>query len=262
MGNHFAKTFSSSLGKKLIMSLTGLFMCLFLVVHLTGNLQLFKDDGGQAFNAYTYFMTHFWAVKIISYILYASIIVHAIYALVLTLNNKKARTVGYAVYAGEKSSPWASRNMGILGTVLLIFIVVHMSNFWAQYHWGGLPYTRYETELQNPENVTITELPVSTTEIMHSEYIDVQNGNQVLIAKDLYKVVYLSFKQWWYVTLYVIAMLAMSFHLVHGFKSGFQTLGLDHKRYLPIIKLLSVWLFGVLIPIGFALMPLYIFFFK
>jgi succinate dehydrogenase / fumarate reductase cytochrome b subunit len=262
MGNHFAKTFSSSLGKKLIMSLTGLFMCLFLVVHLTGNLQLFKDDGGQAFNAYSYFMTHFVPVKIVSYILYLSIIVHAIYALVLTINNRKARPIGYAVYAGEKNSPWTSRNMGILGTVLLIFIVVHMSNFWAQYHWGGLPYTKYEMSLDNPNNVSIAQLPVTGTELVHSEYVDPQRGTRVLIAKDLYQVVHYSFKQWWYVLLYVISMAALSFHLIHGFRSAFATLGWDNKRYVPIIKFLAIWVFGVIIPVGFALMPLYFFFFK
>ena len=90
MGN-FTKTFSSSLGKKIIMSLTGLFLCSFLIVHLIGNLQLFKNDGGQAFNAYAYIMTHFTPIKVISYLLYASIIVHAVYALIITLSNKKAR---------------------------------------------------------------------------------------------------------------------------------------------------------------------------
>jgi succinate dehydrogenase / fumarate reductase, cytochrome b subunit len=258
----FTKTFSSSLGKKLIMGLTGLFICLFLVVHLIGNLQLFKDDGGQAFNAYSYFMTHFLPVKIISYLLYFSIILHAVYALVLTQNNKKARPVGYAVYAGEKNSPWSSRNMGILGTILLVFIVVHMSNFWAQYHWGGLPYTRYEVSLANPNNVTVTELPVTGEKLVHAEFVDTQNGTQVLIAKDLYRIVYSSFKQWWYVLLYVASMIALSFHLVHGFRSGFLSLGWDHKKYYPLISFLGIWVFGVLIPVGFALMPIYFFFFK
>ena len=95
--SNFAKTFSSSLGKKLVMALTGIFLCTFLVVHLVGNLQLFKDDAGQAFNAYAYFMTHFGPIKIVSYLLYASIIIHAVYALLLTAGNKKALPVAYAV---------------------------------------------------------------------------------------------------------------------------------------------------------------------
>lgn len=260
--SRFNQAFSTTLGKKLIMSLTGLFLCTFLIVHLIGNLQLFKDDQGLAFNSYSYFMTHFAPIKIISYVLYASIIVHAVYALILTRRSAAARPVGYASYNGSANSPWTSRNMGVLGTVILIFLVVHMSNFWAEYHWGGLPYTKYEAQLSDPDQVTVTELPISAVPLVHSDYVDAQNGTKVLIAKDLYKVVYSSFKQWWYVALYVISMAALGFHLVHGFRSAFQTLGWDHRRYVPAIRFLSLWIFGVLIPALFAAMPLYIFFFK
>ncbi|MGB4774398.1 MAG: succinate dehydrogenase cytochrome b subunit [Daejeonella sp.] len=260
--SNFAQTFSSSLGRKLIMSLTGLFLCIFLIVHLIGNIQLFKDDEGQAFNAYSYFMTHFPPIKIVSYLLYTSIIVHAVYALILTISNRKARPVGYAVYKGQANSPWTSRNMGILGTVLLIFIVVHMSNFWARYHWGDLPYAKYEVSLTDPQDIKVTPIPFNRQEIAHADYADAQNGTHVLIAKDLYKIVKESFKQWWYVALYVISMAALSFHLIHGFRSAFQTLGWDHKKYVPLIRFIGVWVFGVLIPLGFAAMPLYIFFFK
>src|SRR5688500_6004626 len=110
----FTKTFSSTMGKKLIMSLTGLFLSLFLVVHLIGNLQLFKDDAGKSFNEYSYFMTHFLPIKIVSYLLYLSIILHALYALFITMKNKKARPVQYAKYSGSSNSSWSSRNMGIL----------------------------------------------------------------------------------------------------------------------------------------------------
>ncbi|MGV3508647.1 MAG: succinate dehydrogenase cytochrome b subunit [Sphingobacteriaceae bacterium] len=255
----FTKTFSSTLGKKLIMSLTGLFLSLFLVVHLIGNLQLFNDDAGKAFNEYSYFMTHFLPIKIVSYLLYLSIVLHAVYALVITLRNNKARSVGYSQYNGAANSSWSSRNMGILGTILLIFIVVHMSNFWAQYHWGGLPFTQYETSIENPEAVRVTELPVTGTDLMHSSYIDAQNGTQIVIAKDLYRVVVASFGHLWYVILYVISMIAMGFHLYHGFQSGFQTLGFDHNKYFPAIKFLGLWVFSIIIPAIFAAMPIYIY---
>ena len=261
MGN-FAKTFSSSLGKKIIMSLTGLFLCTFLIVHLIGNMQLFKDDNGQAFNAYAYTMTHFTPIKIVSYLLYTSIIVHALYALILTTINKKARPVGYAVYNGKANSPWTSRNMGILGTILLIFIVIHMNNFWAQYHWADLPYAKYEVSLTDPHHVQFTSIPFDGSKIEHTEYVDLEKGVQVLIAKDLYLIVGELFKQWWYVALYVISMAALAFHLVHGFRSAFQTLGWDHKKYVPLIRFIGEWGFGLLIPILFAAMPLYFFFFK
>jgi succinate dehydrogenase / fumarate reductase, cytochrome b subunit len=255
----FTKTFSSTLGKKLIMSLTGLFLSLFLIVHLIGNFQLFKDDAGKAFNEYSYFMTHFAPIKIISYLLYASIILHAVYALLVTLNNKKARPVGYAQYNGAANSTWSSRNMGILGTILLVFIVIHMKSFWWEYHNGPLPYTQYVSALNNPEHVQVTQLPQSGEPLVHSSYVDAQSGTQVVVAKDLYRVVVEAFSREWYVLLYVLSMIAMGFHLYHGFQSGFQSLGFDHKRYFPLIKTLSVWVFGIIIPALFAAMPIYIY---
>lgn len=260
--SNFAQTFSSSLGKKLIMSLTGLFLCTFLVVHLIGNLQLFKDDNGQAFNSYAYFMTHFVPIKVVSYLLYASIIIHAIYALVITLGNKKARPVGYAVQNGSANSPWTSRNMGILGTILLIFIVIHMGNFWWKYHNAELPYAKYEISLNNPQDITVSELPWNSNRLVHSSYVDVQAGKEIVVSKDLYKVVALSFRTWWYVLLYVISMAALAFHLIHGFRSAFQTIGWNHKKYIPLIRFLGVWIFGIIIPIAFAAMPIYFFLFK
>ena len=255
----FTKTFSSTLGKKLIMSLTGLFLSLFLIVHLIGNLQLFNDDAGKAFNEYSYFMTHFLPIKIVSYLLYLSIILHAIYAVVITIANKKARPVGYAQYNGSANSSWSSRNMGILGTLLLVFIVIHMKTFWWEYHNGALPYTQYVTEIQNPAAVQVRELPVTGVELMHSSYIDPQNGVQVVVAKDLYKVVRSAFSELWYVALYVLSMIAMGFHLYHGFQSGFQSLGFDHNKYFPAIKFLGLWVFSIIIPAVFAAMPIYIY---
>ncbi len=255
----FTKTFSSSIGKKLIMSLTGLFLSLFLIVHLIGNLQLFKDDAGKAFNEYSFFMTHNLPIKIVSYLLYASIILHAGYALLLNLKNKKARPIGYAQYNGAANSSWSSRNMGILGTILLVFIVIHMKTFWWEYHNGALPYTQYITELQNPNAVKVTELQASGVELMHSSYIDAQNGVQVVVAKDLYKVVLEAFSQLWYVALYVLSMIALAFHLYHGFQSGFQTIGFDHNKYFPAIKFLGLWAFTIIIPALFAAMPIYIY---
>ncbi|WP_207428353.1 succinate dehydrogenase cytochrome b subunit [Pedobacter sp. SYSU D00535] len=255
----FTKAFSSTLGKKLIMGLTGLFLSLFLIVHLIGNLQLFKDDAGKAFNEYSYFMTHFLPIKIISYLLYASIVLHAVYALVITIHNKKARPVSYASYNGAANSTWSSRNMGILGTILLIFIVIHMGNFWFKYHWGGLPYTQYEMSLSNPSDVKVTNLPISGEPLIHAEYVNTQTGREVLVAKDLYQVVVFSFSSLWYVVLYVISMIAMGFHLYHGFQSGFQSLGFDHTKYKPAINWLGTWLFGIIIPAAFAAIPIYIY---
>lgn len=253
--SNFSKAFSSTLGRKLIMSLTGLFLCSFLIVHLIGNFQIFKADEGLAFNQYAHFMTHFPPIKIVSYLLYLSIIVHAVWALIITRRNQAARPVAYAVKPKD-GSIWSSRNMGILGTILLIFIVVHMSNFWYKYHQGYTPYIEYQTNLKTGET---TSRVLNASEF--TEYIAyVDNGVQIIQSEDLYKEVYFSFQQWWLVAFYVIAMAAMAFHLIHGFQSAFQTLGWNHRKYFPAIKFLGFWVFGILIPIAFAAMPLYVFF--
>jgi succinate dehydrogenase / fumarate reductase cytochrome b subunit len=202
-------------------------------------------------------MTHFAPIKAVSYLLYLSIIVHAIYALIITIRNKKARPIAYAKYDGNANSKWNSRNMGILGTIILVFLVVHMGDFWYKYHWGeDLPHIEYRTNIAT--GIT-SSTPLSSTDV--NEYISyVENGEKVVRAKDLYKVVEFSFQTWYLVLFYLLAMVALGFHLAHGFKSAFATLGFRHNRYTPIIQFLGLWIFGVLIPLGFALMPLYFFF--
>ncbi len=249
---------TSSLGKKLIMSLTGLFLCTFLVVHLIGNLQLFKDDAGYAFNNYAYFMTHFTPIKVVSYVLYASVIVHAIYALILTRQNKAARPVGYYKSSGNENSKWNSRNMGILGTVILVFLVTHMQHFWWQYKFGTTPYVEYQTELAtgNRQIVASDDLPADYNG--YKSYVS--EGVEIVQSKDLYKQVAYIFQNPFIVLLYLVAMAALAFHLIHGFQSAFQTLGFNHRRYIGFIRGIGIWVFGVIIPIAFATMPLYFYF--
>lgn len=247
---------TSSLGRKLIMSLTGIFLCVFLVVHLIGNLQLFKNDDGYAFNQYAYFMTHFTPIKVVSYLLYASIILHAVYALILTRKNKAARPIGYAQFDGSANSKWNSRNMGILGTIILVFLATHLQNFWWKYHNDQVPYVEYQTDLATGET---TSRALQASEFQDYQ-VTVENNVEVVKARDLYKQVDFAFKNIGLVLLYFVAMLALSFHLIHGFKSAFQTLGLTHKKYVPIVQFIGVWVFGIIIPFGFALMPLYFYF--
>src|SRR6478752_3645336 len=122
--NWFTKLFSSTLGKKLVMALTGLFLITFLIVHLIGNLQLLHDDQGRAFNTYAEFMGNNPLIQIISKVNFALILMHALWGLFLTIQNRRARgKQGYVVV--KNSSPWTSRNMGILGTLVLIFLVIH-----------------------------------------------------------------------------------------------------------------------------------------
>ena len=167
--NWFNKLLSSTLGRKLLMALTGLFLILFLVVHLIGNLQLLKDDNGEAFNVYAKFMTSNPVIKTISYVNYACFIIHALWALFLTIGNRKARgSERYAVI--KNSSPWTSRNMGILGTLILIFLVIHLKGFWYEMHWGGIPTVNYEGEEVKNLYATVDDWPIHNCGMLHSMY--------------------------------------------------------------------------------------------
>lgn len=205
------------------MALTGLFLITFLVVHLIGNLQLLMDDGGKAFNIYAEFMTSNPLIKLISYILYAFILIHVIWSAILTGKNSAAR--GDTKYVMVKnSSRWTSRNMGILGTFIFIFLVIHLKDFWAVMHWGDIGRVNYE-------------------------------GREV---KDLYSVVALAFSQSWYVALYIFAMFMLAFHLWHGFASTFQTLGLNHVKYNGAIRFVGM-AFAIVVPAMFAVIPVWMF---
>lgn len=257
--NWVTKMFSSSLGQKIIMALTGLFLCSFLIVHMVGNLQLFYNDGGLAFNKYSVFMTTNPLIKTISYLLYASILFHAFKGFWLVYKNKKARPTAYAVYDGKSNSHWTSRSMGILGTLILVFIVVHMANFWYEYKFGHIPYTRYITDLRTGEIVTAEAMPAEF--VMASKMEESIDGfNKITIVKNLYLEVSEEFKEWYLVALYVFAMFGIGFHLFHGFKSAFQSMGLHHKKYNGLINFIGTWFFSILIPAAFAAMPLYFFF--
>jgi len=249
------QTLTSSIGKKVLMSLTGLFLCLFLVVHLIGNLQLFKDDGGYAFNTYAVMMTTFPPIKIISYVNYFFILFHAFWGLYLEINNRKARNVKYSVVKNQ--STWSSRNMALLGTILLVYIVVHMGDFWYKFHNEPLPYVKY-TETLVTGDIVAEQMPSGyTQDVKQVELFNTEAGTRTVIVKDLYQEVSTAFQNVILSLFYILAMGAVGFHLYHGFQSAFQTLGVNHPKYTPFIKKVGIWIFAYLIPAAFAAMPLY-----
>jgi len=223
--NWIIRTLTSSLGKKVLMSLTGLFLVSFLIIHMVGNFQLLIPNikgASESFNIYAVFMTTFPLIKATSYLLYGSILFHALLAGIITWQNKQARPTGYAI-SGTSEKSWTSRYMGVMGTIILVFLIVHMGNFWFKYHFGNV-------------------LPIML--------IDGE------IYKNLYALVAASFVVWWYSFFYIIAMFAVGFHLWHGFQSGFQTLGLRHIKYTSLVSLLSKGL-AIAFIIGFISMPVY-----
>ncbi len=218
----------SSLAKKYAMALTGLFLCLFLVGHLAGNLQLIfitGAEGQQAFNEYAQFMTTFPLVKILSYLTYASVLFHVVDGIVLTMQNRKARPVGYVKENGAANAKWASRNMGILGTIILVFLVSHMQSFWYTMHFGEIPL---HNGLKDLHSVVL-------------QFFSPENALGLVAVIG-----------------YVLAQMAVAFHLSHGFQSGFQSLGVRHAKYTPIIEWTGM-AFALLVPALFAIIPIFLY---
>lgn len=161
--------------------------------------------------------------------LFLGLLIHIIQGLVLTYQNNKKRPIKYAVNAGNQNSKWYSRSMGLLGTLLLIFLIIHMGDFWTHSRVpglvGGLPEVEYDG----------------------------------VVYHDLYAKMVEEFKEVFVVILYVISMFSLGFHLLHGFSSAFQSLGINHSKYNPMIKSVGFG-FSIIIPLLFALMPLSIYF--
>ena len=208
----------SSIGKKFIMGLTGLFLVSFLVIHVSINSAIFFNDNGATFNSAANFMAHNPVIRILEIGLMAGLLLHVFQALTLTLENRKARPVGYAKVDGAANSKWYSRSMGILGSLLLIFLVVHLSHFWID-----------------------TKVAVFS----HKEHNTYEEMKEV-------------FSHWWVVLIYVLGVGSLLFHILHGFQSAFQTLGINHKKYTPLIKKIGIW-FSVIVCLLFAAMPITMF---
>ena|ERR1035437_348002 len=208
----------SSIGKKLVMGLTGLFLISFLVVHVCVNACIFFNDGGATFNTAAHFMSHNIVIRIVEIGLFAGIVLHIIQAYVLIFKNNKARPIKYAVTNGGANSTWYSRSMALLGTLLLMFLVVHLANFW---------------------------IPTKVAVFSHTEH-DSFAGMKIVFA------------EWYLVAIYLLGVISLSYHLLHGFQSAFQTLGLNHKKYTPIIKKLGM-AFSIIVPLIFAIMPISMF---
>jgi succinate dehydrogenase / fumarate reductase cytochrome b subunit len=222
----FGKFLASSIGQKLIMSLTGLFLIVFLQVHLLGNLQLLKNDGGIAFNHYAAFMGHNPLIKSVSYGLYLFILLHAIQGILLWMRNRAAKGMNYAVSTSANAS-FAAKNMAWLGILIFVFTLIHMGDFWWAMKSDNVPMVEYDG-------------------------ISYQN---------LYEKVAVSFKNPIIVIFYVIAMIGLALHLQHGFQSAFQTLGINHKKYTPAIKFLGL-LFSIIVPLAYAIIPIVFFLWK
>ena len=218
--------FTSSIGKKLVMSFTGLFLISFLIVHAYINAMIFMNDGGEAFNAAADFMGTTIIIRIMEIGLFAGIILHAVQGIMLWSQNRSTRSVGYAVKPGNKTSAWYSRSMGLLGTLILLFLIMHIAHFWV------------------PSRITHDLEPITLRDRdMHNLYLRMEEV----------------FTNPFVVILYVLACISLAWHLVHGFFSAFQTLGLGTHKYKRMIRNVGI-VFSIVISALFAAMPVAMYF--
>ena len=208
--------FSTSVGKKIQMSLTGIFLITFLIVHCYINAQIFWNDGGAEFDKLAHFMGTNPVIRTIEIGLFAFLILHIVQGLMLWSRNRSKRTSRYAVSAGNATSKWYSRSMGLLGTLILLFLILHISMFWAP----------------NRASQTIGNGELNLYHMMKDEF---QNVAIVIV--------------------YVLGCISLAWHLMHGFYSAFQTLGLTTNKYKSIISAIGVG-FSIIVPLVFALMPI------
>jgi len=228
----WSELFTSSVGKKLVMALTGLSLILFLVVHVSVNACIWVPDHGETFNKAAYFLGNTAVPRILEVGLFAFFFLHIIQGYVLTAKNRQLRKVGYAVNYGNRGSKWYSRSMGLLGTIILLFLIVHLSHFWVASRLGGIVPSIHELD---PVTYDTSNRVYHN---LYNEMVLIFTGNGALAV----------------VILYVLACLSLCYHLMHGFQSAFRTLGVHNNRYIILLKGTG-YAFAIIVSLGFAMMP-------
>jgi len=203
---------NSSIGRKVLMALSALFLIVFLLLHFSVNLtSVFSEN---VFNEASEFMGTNWMVQFLMQpILILGVLFHFIMGFYLEFKNRKARGVKYAQYNGASNATWMSRNMLISGAVILLFLGLHFLDFWIpemkyKYIEGGTDATRYYEELVH----------------------EFENPYRVLV--------------------YCLSFIFLALHLLHGFQSSFQSMGVNNPKYTPMIKRIAD-LYAIAIPLGF-----------
>ncbi len=219
----------SSITKKIWMSLMGLFLMTFLVVHLSINLLLLTDPSRELFNIAANFMGTNPVIQVFQWVLFAGFAVHIIIGVVLQIQNWIARPKGYKIKASSEDSIF-SKYMIYTGIIILIFLAIHLTNFFlkAKYFDGAQDF------ILNGVNTGMEDMGLLIINL---------------------------FKMPLYVIGYVIALLFLGFHLDHAFQSAFQSLGLNHVKYTPFIKGFG-HVYSILITLGYILIPVVIYFSK
>ena len=212
---------NSSVGKKLVMSITGCFLVLFLLFHMSMNLTMLFSP--SAYNAVCEFLGANWYALVATVVLAAGVVVHFIYAFILTINNYRARgTQRYAVTVNEPGVEWSSKNMLVLGFIVVVGLLLHLAHFWSKMMF---------VELMGAEGSMVNGVFVHATD------------GAALIA--------FTFSKWYNVVLYIVWLAALWFHLNHGVWSMFQTVGWANDVWYPRLKCASK-IVSTLVVLGFA----------
>jgi succinate dehydrogenase / fumarate reductase, cytochrome b subunit len=159
-------------------------------------------------------------IRIMEVGLFLGIFLHIIQGYMLTASNQAKRKIGYAVPMGDKGSKWYSRSMGLLGTILLLFFILHWWHFWVPSRFTGV----VQTSIDGKE--------------MH----------------DMFTLMKVTFTELWVVIVYVLACFSLFWHLLHGFQSSFRTMGLHNKRFVKMVQAVGIG-YSVIVPLAFAMMP-------
>jgi succinate dehydrogenase / fumarate reductase cytochrome b subunit len=223
--SHF---FTSAVGRKIVMALTGIFLITFLIVHVGLNACVFADwvdttDNGEMFNKAAHFMGSTIVTRILEIVLFLGFILHIIQGYVVEAQNRARRGQGYNIALGSRGSTWMSRSMALLGTLIFLYLIMHVAQFWV------------------PSRITKTLEEVS------------YDGGRTQIH-NLFLKMYEVFQSPLVVVLYLVGVAALGFHLLHGFHSAFRSIGVHNKKYLNLLKGLGYG-FTVIVCIMFALMP-------
>lgn len=216
----WSDVFTSSVGRKLVMGLTGLFLITFLIVHAGVNACIWANDGGDMFNKAAHFMGAMIVIRVLEIGLFAGIFIHIIQGYVLEFSNRSKRAVGYDQQLGNRGSKWYSRSMGLLGTILLLFFILHWYHFWIPSRFTGVEQTQV-------------------------------NGVEM---HNMFALMQITFSELWVVIVYVVACFSLFWHLLHGFQSAFRTLGVSNSRYMGPIKTIG-FVYALIISLVFAMMP-------
>lgn len=213
---NWTKMLSSPVGRKYVMGATGFFLILYLIIHASINALIFYNDDGFIFNNAAHFMSHAWFMRMLEIGLFAGFVIHIVQGLMLMKQNKAARPIGYEKQKYTKRIKWYSRFMGLLGTLILLFLIMHLSHFWYQ--------TKEELYLSGPK-------------------VDLYQRMKEVFTNPV-----------WF-TLYMVGLISLLYHLLHGFQSAFRSLGMNDKTWTPIIEKAGV-AYSVIIILLFASMPI------